>query len=54
MDLIEYGEMRKPPSSPRPPEIPDEFRRKEKKPETGEEQEGGNGTLPGEVVGAPA
>jgi cell division protease FtsH len=54
MDLIEHGEMRNPPSSPRPPEIPDEFRRKEKKQEAGEEQEGGNGTLPGEVIGAPA
>jgi len=52
-DLIEFGEMKNPPSAPKPPPMPEEFRKKpaakpaEDKPEDG-------GPLPGEVVGAPA
>ena len=52
-DLIEFGEMKNPPSAPKPPPVPEEFRKKpaakpaEDKPDDG-------GPLPGEVVGAPA
>jgi cell division protease FtsH len=52
-DIIDHGEMRNPPSAPKPPPVPEEFRKKpvakpsEDKPDDG-------GPLPGEVVGAPA
>jgi len=54
MDIIEHGEMRNPPEAPKPPEIPEDIDKK-KEPESSEkEDEGDDGTIPGEVVGAPA
>jgi cell division protease FtsH len=53
-DLMEHGEMKDPPKPPEPPEIPDDMK-KEKAPEsTSEEKRDDDGTLPPEVVGAPA
>ncbi len=54
MDLIEHGEMRNPPDLRRPPEIPGKTRSKKGSKSAGEEPKGGDGTIPGEVVGAPA
>ncbi|MBK1881728.1 ATP-dependent zinc metalloprotease FtsH [Luteolibacter pohnpeiensis] len=51
-DLIEFGEMRNPPSAPTPPPVPDEFRKKPASKPTGEDRPD-DGPLPG-VVGAPA
>jgi len=53
-DLIEHGEMKDPPKPPEPPEIPDDMK-KEKAPDASEEERrDDDGTLPPEVVGAPA
>ena len=53
-DIIEHGEMKNPPSSPKPPSIPDEYRKKEA-PKTREEgSTDDDGPIPGTVVGAPA
>jgi len=53
-DLIETGVMRNPPSSPKPPALPEEYRKKDApKPKDGGTPED-NGPLPGTVVGAPA
>ncbi|QUE53248.1 ATP-dependent zinc metalloprotease FtsH [Luteolibacter ambystomatis] len=53
-DLIETGSMKNPPNSPKPPSIPDEYRKKEtpKRADDGSTDDGG--PLPGAVVGAPA
>jgi len=53
-DLIEHGEMRNPPSAPKPPPVPEEFRKKSAAKAAGEDKPDENGPLPGEVVGAPA
>ena len=53
-DMIEHGEMKDPPKPPEPPEIPDDLKG-EKAPESPEEErQDDDGTLPPEVVGAPA
>jgi cell division protease FtsH len=53
-DLIEHGQMKNPPSSPKPPSIPDEYRKKEA-PKTREEgSTDDDGPIPGTVVSAPA
>jgi cell division protease FtsH len=52
-DLISFGKMTNPPSSPRPPAIPDEYRRKESSAPSGEDKPEGHGTIPA-AVGAPA
>jgi len=53
-DLIETGVMRNPPSSPKPPALPEEYRKKDApKPKDGGTPED-NGPLPGTVIGAPA
>jgi cell division protease FtsH len=53
-DLIKFGEMKDPPKPPQPPEIPDDLKKeKAKDPSTGSERDD-DGTLPPEVVGAPA
>jgi cell division protease FtsH len=53
-DLIETGEMRNPPTSPKPPALPEEYRKKDApKPKDGGTPED-DGPLPGAVVGAPA
>ena len=46
--------MKNPPSMKRPPEVPDEFKTPKDSGSEEEEEENGDGTLPGEVVGAPA
>lgn len=53
-DLIEHGEMRNPPSAPKPPPVPEEFRKKGSPKVAGEDKPDDGGPLPGEVVGAPA
>ncbi|MGE9270489.1 MAG: ATP-dependent zinc metalloprotease FtsH, partial [Verrucomicrobiales bacterium] len=54
-DIIKYGEMKNPPSSPRPPSLPDEEPKKAKKEvSNGAEQDDNDGPLAGDVVGAPA
>jgi len=53
-DLIDTGEMRNPPTSPKPPALPEEYRKKDApKPKDGGTPED-DGPLPGAVVGAPA
>lgn len=53
-DLMEFGEMKDPPKPPEPPEIPDDLQM-DKAPEAAEKEKRDNdGTLPPEVVGAPA
>ena len=54
MDIIEHGEMRDPPSMKGPPEVPDELKKKSDPGSAEPEEEDDDGTLPGEVVGAPA
>jgi cell division protease FtsH len=53
-DLIEHGEMRNPPSAPKPPPVPDEARKKGSAKPASEDKPDDGGPLPGEVVGAPA
>jgi cell division protease FtsH len=53
-DLVEHGEMRNPPSAPKPPPVPEEFRKKGAPKAAGEDKPDEGGPLPGEVVGAPA
>ncbi|MGJ8698297.1 MAG: ATP-dependent zinc metalloprotease FtsH [Verrucomicrobiaceae bacterium] len=53
-DLIAHGEMKDPPTRPEPPEIPSDLEKKESAPTAKEENEDNDGTLPPEVVGAPA
>ncbi len=52
-DIIDHGEMRNPPSAPKPPPVPEEFRKKPA-PKPAEDKPEDGGPLPGEVVGAPA
>ncbi len=52
-DIIDFGEMRNPPSAPKPPPIPDEFSKKPAPKKAEEDRPEDNGPLPG-VVGAPA
>ena len=52
-DIIDFGEMRNPPSAPKPPPVPDEFRKKPV-PKATEDDRPDDGTpIPG-AVGAPA
>jgi cell division protease FtsH len=53
-DLVEFGEMKDPPPAPKPPPIPDELAKKEAAKSTTKEESPDDGTIPGEVVGAPA
>jgi cell division protease FtsH len=52
-DLIEFGEMKDPPSAPKPPPVPDEFKKKPAAKSTEEDRPDEDGPIPG-VVGAPA
>jgi len=52
-DLIEFGEMKDPPSAPKPPPVPDEFKKKPAQKASGEDRPESDGPIPG-VVGAPA
>jgi cell division protease FtsH len=53
-DIIKYGEMRNPPSSPKPPSLPDEEPKKKSEPKGEAPEEDDDGPIPGAVVGAPA
>ncbi len=53
-DLLEFGKMRNPPSSPTPPTLPDDMPKVSAPKPKSEEQEHDDGPMPGEVVGAPA
>ncbi len=52
-DLIEFGVMKDPPSAPKPPPVPDEFKKKPLTKATGEDRPEDDGPIPG-AVGAPA
>jgi cell division protease FtsH len=52
-DIIEHGEMRDPPSAPKPPPVPDELKKKPTGKPAEEDRPEGPGPIPG-VVGAPA
>ncbi len=52
-DIIDHGEMRNPPSVPKPPPIPDEMRKKPTSKRAEDDRPEDNGPIPG-VVGAPA
>ena len=53
-DLIEHGEMRNPPSAPKPPPVPEEVKKKDSSKLAGEDKPDDDGPLAGDVVGAPA
>ncbi|WP_325100866.1 ATP-dependent zinc metalloprotease FtsH [Haloferula rosea] len=53
-DIIKYGEMKNPPSSPKPPTLPDEEPKKKTEPKEESTEKGDDGPLAGDVVGAPA
>ncbi len=52
-DLIEHGEMRNPPSLPKPPPVPEDLKKKPSKKKSGDDLPDDDGPLPG-AVGAPA
>lgn len=52
-DIIDFGEMRNPPSAPKPPPVPDELKKKPTPKATEEDRPEGPGPIPG-AVGAPA
>lgn len=52
-DLLEHGEMKNPPAPPTPPEVPEDVQ-KEPAEASKEPSEENDGTMPPEVVGAPA
>ncbi|RYD25560.1 MAG: cell division protein FtsH, partial [Verrucomicrobiaceae bacterium] len=52
-DIIDFGEMRNPPSAPKPPPVPDELKKKPVSKATEEDRPEGPGPIPG-AVGAPA
>ena len=53
-DILDHGEMKDPPSSPKPPDLPDESSEKKDPSAHGKSEEDDDGPLPGDVVGAPA
>jgi len=52
-DLIEFGEMKDPPSAPKPPPVPEEFKKKSSPKPADEDEPEDNGPIPG-AVGATA
>ena len=52
-DIIDFGEMRDPPSAPKPPPVPDELKKKPVAKPTEEDRPEGPGPIPG-AIGAPA
>ena len=53
-EIIDHGEMRNPPSAPKPPPVPDDTTKKGAAKPAGEDKPEDDGPLAGEVVGAPA
>ena len=53
-DLMDTGTMKNPPSSPKPPSVPDEYRKKEAPKRTDGGATDDDGPIAGAVVGAPA
>ena len=53
-DLMEHGSMRNPPTSPKPPSVPDEYKKKEAPKRSDEASDENDGPISGVVVGAPA
>ncbi len=52
-DIIDFGEMRNPPSAPKPPPVPDELKKKPAPKTADEDRPEGPGPIPG-AIGAPA
>ncbi|MES2476562.1 MAG: ATP-dependent zinc metalloprotease FtsH [Verrucomicrobiota bacterium] len=52
-DIIDFGEMRNPPTAPKPPPVPDELKKKPSSKPAEEDRPEGPGPIPG-AVGAPA
>ena len=52
-DIIDFGEMRNPPSAPKPPPVPDELKKKPVSKTAEEDRPEGPGPIPG-AIGAPA
>jgi len=52
-DIIDFGEMRNPPSAPKPPPVPDELKKKPAAKTADEDRPEGPGPIPG-AIGAPA
>ena len=52
-DIIDHGEMRNPPTAPKPPPVPDEFSKKPAPKSTSEGRTDDDGPIPG-AIGAPA
>jgi len=52
-DIIEHGEMKNPPTAPKPPPIPDDLSRKPSTKKAEEDRPEDDGPIPG-VIGAPA
>jgi cell division protease FtsH len=52
-DIIDFGEMRDPPTAPKPPPVPDELKKKPSSKTAEEDRPEGPGPIPG-AVGAPA
>jgi cell division protease FtsH len=52
-DIIDHGEMRNPPSAPKPPPVPDELKKKPVAKAAEEDRPEGPGPIPG-AIGAPA
>ena len=52
-DIIDFGEMRNPPSAPKPPPVPDELKKKPAAKPAEEDRPEGPGPIPG-AIGAPA
>ena len=52
-DIIDHGEMRNPPSAPKPPPVPDELKKKPVTKAAEEDRPEGPGPIPG-AIGAPA
>jgi cell division protease FtsH len=52
-DIIDFGEMRNPPTAPKPPPVPEELKKKPVAKAAEEDRPEGSGPIPG-VIGAPA
>jgi len=53
-DLLSHGEMKNPPKSPEPPEVPTDLEKQDVAEPKEDAKRDDDGTLPPEVVGAPA